>query len=64
MDDNVVFRLRNGEVEQSADERDLSRPPWLFVVDVTALDRSYLPGGPRHPDRTADPAGTTARHKG
>lgn len=28
-------------VEQSVDECDLSSDPWLFVMDVTALDRSY-----------------------
>ncbi|MDO6732571.1 hypothetical protein Q4577_21300 [Marinovum sp. 2_MG-2023] len=41
MDNSVVRRLRGGAVEQSVDERDLSRGPWMFVVDVTAFDRSY-----------------------
>ncbi len=41
MDYSVVCGLFGGGVEQSVDERDLSRDPWLFVMDVTAFDRSY-----------------------
>lgn len=39
MDISVVCGLCGSEVEHSVDERDLSRDPWLFVMDVTAFDR-------------------------
>jgi hypothetical protein len=41
MDDIVVFGLCYGGVKKSIDEQDLSRDPWLFVMDMTAFDRSY-----------------------
>jgi hypothetical protein len=41
MDGIVVFGLCYGGGKQSIDELDLSHDPWLFVMDVTAFDRSY-----------------------
>jgi hypothetical protein len=41
MDDIVVFGLCYGCVKQAIDELDLSHDPWLFMMDVTAVDRSY-----------------------